>query len=52
MSNVVNNDSHPIEITFGGTTINGTVGKDTLDQHAKVDRRMVNEIARLLRIKT
>ena len=52
VSNVVNNDSHPIEITFGGTTINGTVGKDALDQHAKVDRRMVNEIARLLRIKT
>lgn len=52
VSNVVNNDSHPIEIKFGDTVINGTIGKDALDQHRRVDRQMVNEIARLLRIQT
>ena len=45
-----NNDSRPVEITFGDTIINGAAG-DTARQHVEVNRDMVNQIARILGIR-
>lgn len=49
VSNITNNN-RPVEINFGDTIINGA-SPDAVERHVKVDRDMVNEIARVLKIK-
>jgi hypothetical protein len=50
VSNVTNNDSRPVEVSFGDTIINGA-DKDTVQQHMKVNEDMVNQIAKILGIR-
>lgn len=49
--NNVTNNSRPVEIHIGDTVIHGRADNSTVAQHQKVTLDMVNEIARILRIR-
>lgn len=50
VNNVTNNDSRPVNVSFGDTIINGAE-RDAVQKHITVNRDMVNQIARLLGMK-
>ena len=51
VSNVYNNSSQPVEIHIGDTIIQGNASPETVNGHVKVTRDMVNQIARILKIR-
>lgn len=50
VSNVTNNN-RPITITFGDTRIEGQATDKTVQEHVKVTYEMMNEVARMLKVK-
>lgn len=49
ISNIVNNNTRPVNITIGDTNITGA--SDTVTAHMNVNRNLLNEIARMLKIR-